>query len=103
MWRYANPNPCRTEEPDCVVRAIALATGQTWDEVHTGLCLLSGEKCTMPSVNWLWGLYLKRIGFERFTMPDSCPECVTVEEFARRFPEGTYVIGTGSHAVCVTD
>lgn len=25
MWVYANPNPCRTETEDCVVRAIALA------------------------------------------------------------------------------
>ena len=31
MWIYANPNPCRKEEPDCVVRAVCLATDQTWD------------------------------------------------------------------------
>lgn len=101
MWIYANPNPCRSEEPDCVVRAIAIATDQDWDTVHWDLCVLSHEKCTMPSVNWLWGLYLKQHGFERFSLPRSCPECVTVREFARRYPEGTYVIGTGSHAVCV--
>lgn len=101
MWIYANPNPCRKEEPDCVVRAIAIATGQTWDRVHYDLCELSREMCTMPSVNWLWGLYLQEHGFERFNLPEACPECVTVREFARRYPEGTYVIGTGSHAVCV--
>lgn len=101
MWRYANPNPCRTEEPDCVVRAIAIATGQTWDEVHTGLCLLSGEKCTMPSVNWLWGLYLKKRGFEKYLLSDDCPECMTVAEFAKAYPDGTHVIGTGNHAVAI--
>ncbi len=101
MWIYANPNPCRQEEPDCVVRAIAIATGKTWDDVHWDLCELSHRKCTMPSVNWLWGLYLSKHGFERFLLPDSCPECISVREFARRYPEGTYVIGTGSHAVCV--
>lgn len=102
-WIRANPNPCRREEPDCVVRAIAIATGQTWDEVHWDLCVMSHSLCTMPSVNWLWGIYLSKCGFERFSMPEACPECVTVREFSRRFPEGTYVIGTGSHAVAVID
>lgn len=101
MWQYANPNPCRSEEPDCVVRAIAIATEQDWDTVHWDLCRLSHEKCTMPSVNWLWGLYLKIHGFEKFLLPENCPGCVTVREFAKRYPKGTYVIGTGSHAVCV--
>jgi len=102
MWIYANPNPCRQEEPDCVVRAVCIATGQEWDDVHWDLCVLSHYNCTMPSVNWLWGLYLKQCGFERFTLPEACPECISVREFCRRFPEGTYVIGTGTHAVaCV--
>ena len=101
MWVYVNPNPCRQEEPDCVVRAVCTATGQDWDTVHWDLCILSHYECTMPSVNWLWDLYLRRNGFEKFLLPESCPECVTVREFARRFPHGTYVIGTGTHAVCV--
>ena len=57
----------------------------------------------MPSVNWLWEKYLKRNDFEKFLLPETCPECVTVSEFARRYPEGTYIIGTGTHAVCVKD
>jgi hypothetical protein len=101
MWIFDNPNPCRREEPDCVVRAIAIATGKTWDEVHWDLCRLSHEHCTMPSVNWLWEMYLKRNGFEKFLLPDACPECVTVREFCKRYPDGTYVIGTGTHAIAV--
>lgn len=101
MWIRANPNPCRREEPDCVVRAIAIATDQTWQKVHRDLCRLSYEQCTMPSVNWLWGLYLKQQGFTPFLLPETCPNCISVREFARRYPEGTYVIGTGSHAVAV--
>ena len=101
MWIYANPNPCRQEEPDCVVRAISIATDQSWKKVHRDLCQLSCEKCTMPSVNWLWGLYLKRKGFRKFLLPDECPACVTVREFARMYSEGTYVVGTGTHAVAV--
>ena len=55
----------------------------------------------MPSSNEAWGLYLYRMGFEPFILPDACPECVTVREFARRFPHGRYIIGTGNHAVAV--
>ena len=101
MYIYANPNPCRQEEPDCVVRAIALATGQTWDEVHWDLCVMSHAMCTMPSVNWLWEQYLIKCGFEKFLLPESCLECVTIREFTKQYPHGTYVIGTGHHAVCI--
>lgn len=101
MWIYANPNPCRKEEPDCVVRAISLATEQTWDEVHWDLCVMSHELCTMPSVNWLWERYLLKCGFEKFLLPESCAECTNVRKFCRHFPEGTYVIGTGNHAICI--
>ena len=103
MWIYANPNPVRDDEPDCVVRAISIATGLSWDEVHRELSEMSREMGTMPSVNWLWGLWLKKHGFEAFSLPESCPECTTVGEFCRRYPEGTYIIGTGSHAVCIRD
>ena len=95
MWVYMNPNPCRQEEPDCVVRAIAIATGRTWDEVHYELCEMSREKCTMPSVNWLWGECLAECGFEKHMAPDG----VTVRRFAERHPDGTYVLCTGTHAV----
>ena len=101
MWIYANPNPCRQEEPDCVVRAIAIATDQSWKKVHRDLCMLSCERCTMPSVNWLWGLYLEKCGYEKSIPHEKCPECMTVREFCRIYPEGTYVIGTGTHAVAV--
>jgi len=101
MWIYANPNPCRREEPDCVVRAIAIATGQSWDAVHRDLCGMSREECTMPSVNWLWEMYLERMGFEKFLLPDACRDCVTVRRFCERFGQGVYVIGTGTHAIAV--
>ena len=101
MWIYANPNPCRMEEPDCVVRAIAIATGRKWEDVHRDLCDFSREMCSMPSVNWVWKSYLEQIGFESFSLPEVCPECITVRAFCRFYPDGTYIIGTGSHAVAV--
>ena len=103
MWVRCNPNPIGKQTSDCVVRAIAIATGQGWRRVYADLCELGGIECEMPSSNYLWGLYLKDEGFQQFLLPESCPRCVTVRAFCARYPEGTYVIGTGTHAVAVID
>ena len=57
----------------------------------------------MPSVNWLWDEYLKQHGFMQFLLPERCPECITIKLFCKMYPTGTYIIGTGNHAVCVRD
>ena len=103
MWRRLNANPRNRRVGDCVIRAIAVATDRPWAEVYDDLYRLGREEADMMSSNELWGLYLYRLGFEPFTLPSSCPECVTVAEFADRFPVGRYIIGTGTHAVAVID
>lgn len=103
MWVRCNPNPLGKATSDCVVRAIAIATNKSWRRVYGDLCELGGIECEMPNSNYLWGQYLNEQGFEQFLLPESCPKCVTVRAFCERFPEGTYVIGTGSHAVAVID
>lgn len=101
MWVKTNANPGKRRVGDCVVRAIATATGRPWLEVYDGLHKVGRYVFDMPPSNEVWGLYLYLMGFEPFILPDSCPECVTVKEFARHFPHGRYVIGTGNHAVAV--
>ena len=103
MWVRCNPNPLGKQTSDCVVRAIAIATNKSWRRVYGDLCELGGIECEMPNSNYLWGQYLNEQGFEQFLLPESCPKCVTVRAFCERFPEGKYVIGTGSHAVAVID
>ena len=103
MWVKCNPNPLGKQTSDCVVRAIAIATNQSWKTVYRDLCDLGEIECEMPNSNYLWGLYLSRMGFEQFLLPESCPVCITVRAFCEKFPEGVYVIGTGSHAVAVID
>lgn len=103
MWIFANPNPANKIVPDCVIRAIAIALNMTWLEVYDDICELGRREFDMPSSDAIWGLYLYRIGFKPFLLPKSCPRCVTISEFARIFNKGTYIIGTGSHAVAVID
>lgn len=86
-----------------MVRAIAIATGKGWKSVYRELCKTGWEECDMPSSNAVWGLYLYRNGFEPFLLPETCPQCVTVRAFSKMYPDGTYIIGTGSHAVAVVN
>lgn len=103
MWIKCNPNPLGKQTGDCVVRAIAIATGQSWRDTYRELCKVGEIECDMPSSNFVWGVYLRRRGAKQFLLPENCPSCITVRAFAERYPEGIYVIGTGDHAVTVID
>lgn len=96
-------NPGERRVGDCVVRAIATATGRSWFDIYDDLYWVGRQEYDMPSSNGVWGLYLFQLGFTPFVLPNSCPECITVREFTKRFPRGTYIIGTGMHAVAVID
>lgn len=101
MWKKVNENPGKRRVGDCVIRAIATATGLPWLYVYDQLYLVGRQVYDMENSNEVWGLYLYLLGFEPFILPHSCPECVTIREFARRFPKGRYIVGTGNHAVAV--
>ena len=103
MWVRCNPNPLGKQTGDCVVRAIAIATQRSWRSVYRDLCKAGEIECEMPSSNVVWGTYLTDQGFKQFLLPDSCPRCITVRAFCERYPRGTYIIGTGSHAICTID
>ena len=103
MWIHCNPNPRYKEVPDCVVRAIAIALNMKWLDVYDDLCSLGREEFNMPSADAVWGKYLYRLGFKPFLLPEKCPACTTIELFCVMYPRGTYIIGTGSHAVAIID
>lgn len=102
-WIQCNPNPKRAHVEDCVIRAIAIATGRKWYDVYDALCKQGREDANVISANAVWGKYLYRLGFEPFLLPDACPTCTTIRRFCEMFPVGTFIIGTGTHAVCVID
>lgn len=101
MWIMANPNPGRKLVPDCVIRALCIALQLPWLYVFDALCEVARMDYSMPSDDNVWGHLLYLWGFRPFLLPESCPRCVTIREFARLYPEGTYIIGTGNHAVAV--
>ena len=103
MWIRCNPNPLGKMTGDCVVRAIAIATDQSWRKVYRDLCRTGEIHADLPNSNTVWGLYLREKGARQFILPETCPECITVRAFCERYPEGIYVIGTGDHAVACID
>lgn len=103
MWQEYNPNPAGARVGDCTVRAISKATGQSWEKTYAGLCVQGFESCDMPSANHVWGAYLRKHGFRRHALPDTCPDCYTVVEFCREHPHGLYVLAISGHVVCVCE
>ena len=103
MWKYYNPNPAGNLTDDCLVRAICKATGKSWDEVYAWLYVVGFNLKKMVVTNTLWPEYLKGTGYVRQSIPDTCPDCYTVADFAAEHPTGTYILATGSHVVTVHD
>ena len=103
MYININPNPNGRYVEDCVIRAIAIATNRSWDDIFVHICLQAYIMKNMPSVNKVWGTYLGSIGFVAYPVLDRCPDCYTVRDFCRDNPRGIYILATGSHVVAVID
>ena len=103
MYIQTNPNPNGSFVEDCVVRAISIATGRSWNDIYFHLCLQGYIMKNMPSVNKVWGTYLRSIGFVRTPLPNTCPDCYSVRNFCADNPKGIYILATGSHVVAVVD
>ena len=103
MFIFFNENPRGANVGDCVIRAICKATGKTWHEVYTALCIYGYMLCDWGDSNAVWGAYLQDLGYSRDVVPNACPACYTIADFAMDHPEGTYIVATGRHVVAVVD
>ena len=103
VYQPYNPNPTGKNVGDCTVRAICKATGKSWDDAYLGIALQGLEMRDMPSANAVWGAYLKKQGFTRHMLPDTCPDCYTAADFAADHPRGTYILALSGHVVCLKD
>ena len=102
MYVHYNPNPRGASRAgDCVIRALSLATGNSWEETYMGLAVEGFRLGDMPSSNGVWGNYLLQKGFEVYSVPNTCPQCYTVFQFCADHPYGMFVLGTGTHVVTV--
>ena len=98
---FYNPNPKNQRVGDCAVRAVSKAIGKDWTDTYIGLCSEGLALRDMPSANLVWGMYLRKFGFEEHMIPSICPDCTTVKRFAKDHPRGRYVLACQNHTVCI--
>lgn len=99
---YYNPNPKRKQVIDCTVRAICKLEHLTWHEAFMDVVAECLVECDMPSSDSMWGRYLAKLGYTKHMLPNTCPDCYTVSEFAEEHPYGEYLLKTSGHVVAVS-
>lgn len=102
-FEYFNPNPVAAREEDCAVRAVSAALGISWDEAFDLIAHNAKQMGAMMHRDAAWGSVLRQHGFKRAIIPNSCPDCYTAEDFCIDNPNGTYVLGFGTHTAAVVD
>lgn len=100
-YRYYNPNPKGKKTTDCVIRMLTKIFGLTWREAYLSLSEIVLEEYEMPSSNNIWERYLKYNGFRKRLLPNTCPDCYTLNDFVYDHPIGTYVACTNTHVIAV--
>ena len=102
-YEFFNPNPKNQRVGDCSVRAICKAIGTDWQDAYIALCSDGLALRDMPSSNYVWGMHLKKFGFEEHMINSICPNCITVSQFAKDHPKGRYVLACQNHVVAVVN
>lgn len=102
-WIRYNPNPAGRNVGDCAVRALTIALDTDWEDAYETIARFGYNMADMPSSDSVWGAVLRSYGYVRETVPNTCPECYTLADFALDHPEGVYVVGTGGHVVTIVD
>ena len=103
MFIEKNLNPYNKRTDDCVVRALAMALNIDWRSAYTMLSAHGLKLGDLFSKNYVWSDLLTSLGFTRSHIPDTCPHCYTVRDFAREHPQGVFMVGTGDHVLTVID
>lgn len=100
---YYNPNPVGRSVGDCSIRALTKALNVDWETAYLMACVNGMSMGDLPNSDSVWGSVLRQNGFMRKSIPNTCPECYTAEEFAKDNPHGIFVLGFGGHVATIVD
>ena len=95
---FYNPNPSGQCTQDCTVRAVCKAEDTDWYNVFSMFVRVCYEVCDIPGSLFVTNKVLCSLGYKR-----KHSDNITVEEFSKRHPTGTYIIHTKGHVVTVKD
>lgn len=97
MYKFYNANSRGNFVNDCVVRAISVAEGKTWDETYEELSdIAQHEGILLDDVNFVES-YLD----ERYKRVPHCAK--TVGELLEEYPKGVYLITMEGHITVAID
>lgn len=101
-FAYTNPHPKGIKShPDCVYRAIAIATGKDWLTVYDELTALGRELLSPPNGGLTYKTYLDRIA-DRIEVK-TVGGRLRGKGVARLDASKTYVVSMANHMACVKD
>lgn len=103
MYIKYNPNPVSLNTRDCAVRAVAKALDLSWEDAFALIAANAYAMGNMMDMDYVWGSVLRQHGFTREIVPNYCPDCYTLADFAADHPVGVFVVGTGGHVATVKD
>lgn len=100
-FQYYNNNPLGRHVNDCTVRAIALATGRSWDDTYKELSNYAREQAiTFSEVEFI-NDYLSQ-QYPRYCQ-DKSHSVVTVGDFSDLQLQGTWLVTMNGHITCIID
>lgn len=106
-FHFHNENPKGQRAGDCVIRAIARATGISWDETYDALVAEGRKQKRMPNDKETYNAYLKRLGWVKMKQPrhwSSDNSKYTGKQFCREHPKGNVIMHIGGHHLsCIVD
>ena len=103
MYKYYQPNPQQKKTDDCVIRALTKALDCDWDTASVYAMTQQIRDADLYVKNYVWGNLLLRNGYTKHSLPNTCPDCYTIKDFATDYGRGTYIVGTGDHVLAVID
>lgn len=104
MYVKYNENPRGNYHAgDCVVRAISIITGDSWDDIYDDLCYEGKYTGDWGNSNAVIDAYLRKRGYKRYICPNDCPYCYSIADFADEHPRGRYIAATGTHVVAIVN
>lgn len=99
MFKYYNANPLGRHVNDCSVRAISLATEQSWDDTYIELSNFARKQGITFSETEFINEYLAE-RYERF-----CPDekIIKVKDFLNLGLQGRWLITMSGHITCAVN
>ena len=96
-YRFFNANARGNFVNDCVIRAISVAEGKSWDKTYEELSeIAQKEGILLDDVNFVEGYLDKR--YKRVPHYSK-----TIREFIEEYPKGIYLITMENHITVVID